>query len=154
MMFMLAQKKIVRTAARKKFQRYKPEVPKTVRTPDVKENETVRKMKRLFKELMEYNIWKEDARFSTELLSIPAISDIEYRYIFPRIRFPYTSSDVTMFCLAIAEFMDIEEVDRAGVFLSALINKGKDREYKLHVSHLEGLVFDLGFKNSSPRPFS
>ena len=137
-----------KTTARRKFGGYKPETPKAIREAKVKENEPLRNMKVLFENLLAYKA-ERTSPMEPERLTQPQITNLGYGYVFPKIDFPYSSSDVALFCIALAEFEGREEFpDKAGIFLSALVNKGRDSEYRLPVSHLQEPLYDLGFRNS------
>jgi len=60
----------------------------------------------------------------------------------------YSSKDIEEFSVMLAEFVDEEDFPgKAGLFLSALINGGKDPAYKIHVNHLDCLFDYLGHYN-------
>jgi formylmethanofuran dehydrogenase subunit C len=60
----------------------------------------------------------------------------------------YSSDDVERFCLALSEFQDGRDFKyQAGMFLSALVNSGKEEEYTIHTSHLGAKISYLGDEN-------
>ncbi len=62
---------------------------------------------------------------------------------------PYEPKHVECFSIMLADFQDIENFPyRAGQFLSALINKGKAREFTIRTSHLDQKLYNLGLLNS------
>jgi hypothetical protein len=60
----------------------------------------------------------------------------------------YTENDVAGFSLALEEFQHEHKFfEKAGLFLSALINSGKGSDYEIHTKHLAVLFDHLGHKN-------
>jgi len=130
-----ARRRIVRVspvvAAGSRFEKYKPEEEKGVRKVEVKEDEVLRQLKAAW--------GKYRPRFYEEYYpdALKAIRNISY-----------SASDVEKFSLALVEFQGEERFsDKAGLFLSALINNGKDIHYVIHTEHLAE-VFYLGTKNT------
>ena len=59
----------------------------------------------------------------------------------------YDAADVTSFSLTLAKYEGYEQVgERAGIFLSALVNAGKDKEYTIYADQIQ--IFYLGTYNS------
>jgi hypothetical protein len=60
----------------------------------------------------------------------------------------YGALDVGLFSMALAEFQGSEEFGRsAGLFLSALILLGKDRDYTIFTRHLDAELHCVGVRN-------
>ncbi|VVC00713.1 Tungsten-containing formylmethanofuran dehydrogenase 2 subunit C [uncultured archaeon] len=57
-----------------------------------------------------------------------------------------TADEIDMFAIGLNKFKDWNG-ETAGYFLSALINSSTEREFTLHVSHLEGKLLMLGYMN-------
>jgi hypothetical protein len=61
----------------------------------------------------------------------------------------YSSEDVELFSLIIADFQEEKIFSRkAGIFLSALVNAGKDDNYTIRTNHLEKSIENLGYRNT------
>ncbi|NYZ73919.1 hypothetical protein H0O00_02140 [Candidatus Micrarchaeota archaeon] len=120
-----------------RFGKYKPETEKAVRKVDVKEDETLKKMK---------TAWKACSYTHNSTMDYARMFKI-LKKILKKVK--YTAKDVENFSIAIAEFQ--EETDfggKAGFFLSALMNKCKDRQFAIHTNHLAGFIHYLGYKNT------
>lgn len=127
-------KEPTRTAAGKKFGRYKEEQEKRVRKAEVKEDRVLRELKKAWRTCG----YEKGVHFEEKYLFIVAAIE----------NIPYSSEDVEKFSIALAEFQDESDFsDKSGFFLSALINNGKDVFYTVHTTHLERHVTNLGFKN-------
>jgi formylmethanofuran dehydrogenase subunit C len=122
-------------SAGKRFGRYKTEKERAVRKSDVKEDKTLRQLKDAWRNF----VWGK-----------PYSSMDTYSYILSDIEgINCSSEDVERFNLALAEFQDEDRFPlKAGLFLSALINTGKDAEYRLHTEHIERRIESLGFMNT------
>lgn len=128
-----------RMAARKIFDRYKKEEKKDVRPVQIKikETEGLKAIRDAWTKLM---VKEEKGRHEIrDYIEIAAdyLKDLDY-----------TAEDVTMFSLALAEFTGIESFDgKAGIFLTALANAGKEEEYTIVTEHFERPLLDVGFCN-------
>ena len=61
----------------------------------------------------------------------------------------HTAADVERFSIALAEFQEEEEFSaKAGIFLSALMNSGKDQDYAIHTAHLHMTPDFIGYQNT------
>lgn len=134
-----------------RFQKYAPMEEKTVRDVQVTENEVVTQLKRLFRQTKYEGDPFYDEAFHKQVARLVKGLD-------------YSAKDVELFSLALIElqkdFKDIFMVThfglpwgfgsstKVGLFLSALINEGKDRDYIIHTENLSFAIFDLGFKNT------
>lgn len=129
------------TRADHRFGRYKKEEKREVRQADVKEDtEVMRQLKELWKayRYQDYRGGEWAADTSTYYNLICRASK--------KIR--YSAKDVERFSIALAEFQDEKYFDiKVGLFLSALINKGKDKDYVIHTSHLFKPPNVLGYLN-------
>jgi len=116
-----------------KFDRYKPEEEKEVRKLDIKEDEVLKQLKA---------VWK---KFEAPVTTL----DQDHENAVKQLRgVCYSAKDVENFSIALAEFQDERYFSyKAGVFLSALINNGKDSDYVIHTQHLKE-VSELGYKNT------
>ncbi|MDD5171855.1 MAG: hypothetical protein PHF60_02350 [Candidatus ainarchaeum sp.] len=116
-----------------RFGRYKPETERTVRKVEVVENETLEKLK---------EVWK--AIPSKDRYWDRYYGDVAKRVSWIR----YSVSDVENFSLAIAGFQGDENFGyKAGMFLSALVNVGMLYDYVVHTVHLEIAPYALGYEN-------
>jgi hypothetical protein len=107
-----------------RFKRFGPEEEKASRKAELKESEAVRQMKDAWRGC-EYNDTKGPVGCYTAAFQI-----VE--------KLQYTAKDVEDFSIVLAEFQDEKEFSKkAGLFLSALINSGKDSDYKIFTNHLD-----------------
>lgn len=128
------KKNISRTAASKKFSRYKKEEEKMVKRFEATKNEVVEQLKGLWG-ACRYSVGYDDA-FHDMVLNLLRDKGPEY-----------SSEDVEMFSIVLAELQDEKLFShKGGLFLSALVNNGKDSNYVIHTAQLE-LINYLGFKN-------
>jgi hypothetical protein len=124
-----------------RFGRYKPEEEKAVRKAEVVEDETLKQMKKA---------WK---KFKFDHTTVYQMYAAALRAIKP---LRCSAADVAKFSIALSEFQwdKIESTFgygfdmKAGVFLSALINKGADSDYVIHTSHFAGKIWLLGSFNT------
>jgi hypothetical protein len=113
-----------------KFGKYRPEEEKAVRKVEVVEDETLKQMKEAWKEL-----------WLTAHHHLDAV-----RLVKP---FEYSASDVEKFSIAIAEFQADDDFSfKAGIFLSVLINGGKENDYIIHTAHMAVPIHCIGFNNT------
>lgn len=131
------------TAASKKFSRYKKEDEKAVRKTDVRQDKVLEQLKRAFKAI---NIFDELAKDGDIRLS-DAYEAISTASVVTSLR--CSSKDIEKFSLVLVEFQRERWFsDKAGLFLSALINNGDDNDYMIHTANLEWSVGNLGYKNT------
>jgi hypothetical protein len=139
-----------------RFSRYAPMEEKTVRDVQVTENEVVPQLKNLFRQTKYDENYDRYDRFYRETF---------HKQIARLVKgIDYSAKDVELFSLVLEElkkdFKDIcavtcfglpwglESSTKVGLFLSALINQGKDRDYIIHTENLSFAIFHLGFKNT------
>ncbi len=127
-------------AADRIFDRYKKEERHDARKTDVKEDEALIQLKEAWGKFQ----WIEDRNFS--IMPYPH----NYKAMCKLIKnLKYSAEDVEKFSLALCEFEHEEYFGtKAGLFLSALVNKGKDKNYVLHLNHLTKKVYGLGYQNT------
>jgi len=119
--------------ARRKFGGYKGEEPKIVRQAKVEENQALRQMAEAFQKF-NHDRYKNDAGYEKALQLVKGMD--------------YTSADVTKFSILLADFQNEENFkEKAGLFLSALINHGTEQDYLVHVRLLDEIQY-LGYKNT------
>ncbi len=129
------------TRANNLFDRYKREAPQVVREAKVEENKAVQKLKKAW-EIASNKYGVDRTSFYRTTKSIlnsahAVIKDLKY-----------SAKDVEMFSLALAEFQDEEYfAERAGIFLSVLINNGQDESYLVHTFHLGQEIEHFGYEN-------
>jgi formylmethanofuran dehydrogenase subunit C len=116
----------------KRFKGFRPEEEKASRKADVKESEAIRQMKNILGAYL--RLPKGD---NTRGAMSKAIKNLRY-----------TAKDVEEFSLVLVEFQDEEDfTNKAGFFLSDLINNGRDSDYVIHTQNLPLPPHYLGFKN-------
>ncbi|MDD5171998.1 MAG: hypothetical protein PHF60_03090 [Candidatus ainarchaeum sp.] len=129
-------------AMAKGFTKYKPEEEKAVRKAEVEENETLRQLKAA---------WKAVEYARNQRRRIP---DYSWQHCYEKAselakQVDYSAEDVERFSIALAEFQGEEEFsEKAGLFLSALINNGKDSDYVIHTEHLGEGIHRIGWMNT------
>jgi hypothetical protein len=112
-------------SAMDKFGKYKKEGDKTVRAPMNKEDTVLVQLQEAFRNTRFKGNYLEmiDANYAE---AVSAISGIDY-----------SAYDVEKLSVALANFTDIPDFpEKAGYFLSALINSGIDSDYIVHTKHL------------------
>ena len=122
-----------------KFDNYKPEEEKEVRNVEVKEHEVLKQLK---------DAWGRHK--ATSLITPHRPPSYGYEQALETVRnLSYSAADVEKFSLVLAEFQDEENFpNRAGAFLSALINNGKDTDYIIHTQHLGKKIHSIGRANT------
>ena len=128
------------TSAAGQFGRYKKEEKKEVRQANVRESESIRQI---------IEVWKTfDSSEITKGWSIKMREP--YNKLLERIKhINYSANDVEKFSIMLIGFQDERDFEfKAGLFLSALINNGKDRNYVIHIANLEKEVACFGYLNT------
>jgi hypothetical protein len=118
-----------------RFSKYKPEEEKAVRKAEVVEDETLKQLKTIWRKARHdyYVDWGGPYWHISDMLK----------------RLDYSASDVEKFSLILAEFQGQKHFyEKAGLFLSALINNGKDSDYVIHTLHLSVRIALLGYENT------
>lgn len=125
------------------FGGYKPEDEKSVRTAKVSGNNIHQK---LIKAWTKICIKPEDV----ERVLRCGVKDCIVEEIAKLIRnISYSAEDIERFSIALAGFEEEQFFAiKAGLFLSALINNGKDPAYTLRLEHLNTKINGVGFKNT------
>src|SRR4030095_2028059 len=122
--------------AGKKFGRFKKEEEVGGKDAEVKEekNENIASLKFAWERLHLLRADSFDNGYDTALEAVSWAT--------------YSAEDVSRFCIMLSEFTQERNFsNKAGVFLSALVNRGPEKAYTLHVSHL-GTVNHLGYANA------
>ncbi len=142
----LRKKVVAHTSAlaiNRMFGKYKPEQEHSIRMPEVRETEVLKKIS---------DVWKEFRLFqpTTGDSSRESLYNQMVGYIVAFLKDPPVSpEDIEQFSVALANFQDEKFFDeKAGLFLSGLINTGKYGNYLVHTAHLGVLPGCLGYKNS------
>ena len=134
-----ARRRIVRVplivAAGSKFEKYKPEEERDVRKVTVERDAALEQLIAAWKK---YDYVSTPYHVEAYLNALKRIKGLDY-----------SSKDVENFCIALAGFQDEKSFsDKAGHFLSALINNGKDTEYVINTRHLTVEIHGLGHRNT------
>lgn len=134
------------TAVSKKFGRYKKEEGKAVRKADVKEDEVIKQLKDVWGKLEIRHteiVWGGKLKiehpdgFLDSSSYDGAVGLIE--------NLSYSPRHVELFSLALVEFRDDPHFKhKAGPLLSALINKGEGKEFRIHTKHMGMLGIEIG----------
>jgi hypothetical protein len=121
-----------------RFSGYQPETEKAVRTVKVTEDKALEQLK---------GIWRM-IRIHGNEIDGDVVSMI-YRRMANRLKgCSYTAADVERFSLALGEFREEKAFsDKAGIFLSALMNNGNAGNYTIWTSHLDRINW-LCFRNT------
>jgi len=128
------------TAARRKFGGYKREEPKVIRKADVavRKDPVIEQLKR---------VWKAHP---LESINILLLGSSYHEEVSASIRSQhYSAKDVEHFSLLLFEF-DHEKnfSEKAGIFLTALVENGREEDFVIHTSTLGQLVNHLGKGNT------
>jgi len=124
-------------AASARFRGFVPEPERIVRAGQAQANPKIEAMKAVWKDAGDWDefIAGEHPLQDTMLGALKGLA--------------YTSKDVEEFSLSMACFQGTRDFsERAGVFLSALINGSIDRSFIIHTRHLARAVDYFGFLNS------
>jgi hypothetical protein len=124
------------TAASSRFGGYKPESEQAVRKPADVSSQAVDDMIKAFKRL---NPYYSDCHGGKDF----------GHYMMMAERLEYSAKDVENFSISLADLQ--EETDfalKTGLFLSALVNLGKEQDYIVHIHHLACCVSCLGYRNT------
>jgi formylmethanofuran dehydrogenase subunit C len=116
-----------------KFGKYRPEEEKAVRKVEVVEDETLKTL---------IAAWKA--------YPFAPVAGKTYEHALETVKpLEYSASDVESFSIMLAEFQNEKDFTiRAGLFLSALINQGKDRDYVIRTAHLEVPLDYICYQNT------
>ena len=125
-----------------RFGKYKPEEEKEVRKIDVKEDKVLKQLKAAWRKFK--HIGPPNLRRIEEIYEYP------YRHALKQVKgIRYSARDVESFTLALIGFQREKNFsEKAGYFLSALINNCRDTDYVVHTQHLVKEINYLGFKNT------
>ncbi|NYZ74440.1 hypothetical protein H0O00_04825 [Candidatus Micrarchaeota archaeon] len=116
-----------------RFQIHAPETEKAVRKVEVVEDETLEKMKKAWKKCNYNYDW---SKYYSKMLEIAK-------------RLRYSAKDVENFSLALVEFQGEKRFsEKAGLFLSALINNSKDTVFVIHTAHFAESINHIGYLNT------
>ncbi|NYZ74130.1 hypothetical protein H0O00_03230 [Candidatus Micrarchaeota archaeon] len=119
-------------AMAKGFGRYGPMKEEATRPFEVVEDETLRQMK------VAWGAFKVRKRIHVYTDALRLVKPLKY-----------SASDVERFSFVLAEFQHEKWFrEKAGFFLSALINKGKDSDYIIHTAHLGVEIDGIGHENT------
>ncbi len=122
-------------AANKRFGRYGTEHEHIVRKAEVKKDPAVEGLKELYRKTKALDSENEDS--------------IHDRMVYSLKNHSHSAADIQQFSIALAEFQEeIWFFINAGLFLSALMNNGKDNNYVIHTRHLSVPIIHLGYKNT------
>jgi formylmethanofuran dehydrogenase subunit C len=130
-----------RLAASKSFDKYKKETKKKELKASVKESKALKQLK---------EAWKScNVDYDTGIGAYDSLNR-SYRRTCALVKeLDYSPEDVKNFTIALSEFQDEDLIcEKMGIFLSALINSGKDNQYTIVTSHLAHLPWYLGFLNT------
>lgn len=126
--------------AQKRFSGFKPEPEKPVREAQVKDD----KVQIAFRKL--WNAWKgpdgmgDDSEYYSVIRKSSFLKTIDY-----------AAADVDKFCVMLSSLPNNNDIYRfsskAGLFLSALISRCKDKEITLTTSGLDFPLHKIGFRN-------
>jgi len=129
--------RVSQLAASKKFGKYKKEEAKRVRTQNISENKTLEEIKKVWRECRYDWEAKDNVDISSHRKFLSMLSNVGY-----------TANDVELFAIVLAEFQEEDSFStKAGVFLSALINGGKDEKYIISTRQFHEPIQRIGIEN-------
>jgi formylmethanofuran dehydrogenase subunit C len=122
-------------SASRRFGGYKKETPKRTRESDVTEDHSLDKLIRIWKR------FTNGERYAQE--NYPEAYELAGKI-------SYSSEDITRFCITMAQFQGESNFfeNKAGTFLSALINNGNEGKYMIPTEHFDMEIHWLGLANS------
>jgi formylmethanofuran dehydrogenase subunit C len=122
-------------AASGKFGGFKPETERPVRDAEIKKDLKLEEIIRAWS--------RNDIEFITNI-------ETRYEKTAGTVKgIVIDSSDIERFCIALAGFQDEKEFgNKAGFFLSALVNSCKNKDVIIRTSHLSERINYLGFRNT------
>ncbi|MDD5171993.1 MAG: hypothetical protein PHF60_03065 [Candidatus ainarchaeum sp.] len=119
----------------KGFKGYGPEQEHAVRVPEVREDDVLKQLRQAWKEYAAGGRVQSKAERTKIALMFEKID--------------YSADDIENFSIALAEFQDAEDFsNKAGLFLSALMNNCKDSDFTIHTCHLAVPLHLLGHHNT------
>ncbi len=128
---MILQQAERRCFAAGRFGNYKSEPERAARALDTKKDPKLARLVSAWHSLLELELWY----YKTICKSLKSIE--------------VDSTAIESFSLALISFQGEESFPtKAGLFLSALINKCKDEEFVIHTSHLDQRINSLGYRNT------
>jgi hypothetical protein len=121
-----------------RFGKFGPEQEKASRKAEVKETEAIRQMKAVWRTWRYDKLWYDERNeFENHCAILQIVENLQYSAI-----------DVEGFSLMLEEFQNENNFEeKAGIFLSALINSGNDSDYIIHTRHLTYIPACLGCFN-------
>ena len=143
---MISAQKLVKvvptlTRASARFGKYKREFSQPVRTPDAKQNKVIAQLKQAWTNFQPFRRGFSGGGLDPSLTYETVIGLIQ--------RISYSAKDVENFSILLAECQ--EETGfafKAGLFLSALISNGKEKDYVVYTHHLSESIQYLGSRNT------
>ncbi|MDD5171997.1 MAG: hypothetical protein PHF60_03085 [Candidatus ainarchaeum sp.] len=123
-----------------RFGRYKPMEPESVRKVEVAQNPVLEELKKAWVDYCHLPtggdvMWNIPAPYISALSLVKKLS--------------YSAKDVEQFSIALGESQDIKYFgSRAGIFLNALINNGKDTDYVIQTRQLSVPIHYFGDGNT------
>ena len=145
---------ITQTAASKKFRNYKKETEKATRKTSKGYNITLRTIADTFEKYLQYSF--DDALRDSDSSGSSSIDEEFYKKAIRMVSvIQYSSSDVEKFSLVLSEL--VRKIcakkkigyrkEKAGMFLNALINCGKDKTYTIHTIENGEDITWFGYRN-------
>jgi len=129
-----------RLAASSKFGRFGPETENAIRTQKVENNPALEGMRRVWTECKDLGCERDDVHDGYDENYVQVLRKIK--------KFKYSAQDVEEFSLGLDEFQREENFrKKAGLFLSALINNCKGREFVVHTENLTTRIDYIGYRN-------
>jgi hypothetical protein len=127
-------------SAEGRFSKYGPEEEIASRIAEIRDSEPVRKLVgawRAHKYTISTRSGNFDYAYQSYERALELIRDLDY-----------TSEDVENFSLVLGEHQhEANFKEKAGMFLSALINNGQDDDYVVHTKHFKEDLDHFGYKN-------
>jgi hypothetical protein len=121
------------TAADKRFKRYKDETEKAARRPSVTQDGVQRRFLDVWNTIAMPDEYGNKEYFDDLVATLSQLD--------------YSPEDVERFCVALVDLQQGKEsIFKAGLFLSALVEAGKDEGYTVHTQGIEK-ISKLGYRN-------
>jgi formylmethanofuran dehydrogenase subunit C len=118
-----------------RFKGFQPEEERTARKADVKEHEMFEKFRKAWRDFEYDRLPELDVRYNTVLALVKGIS--------------LTPKNMERLSLMLAESQYEKHFsEKAGLFLSALMNNGEEKDYVIQTRHFLQPIFFLGYRNT------
>jgi hypothetical protein len=135
-------------AGSKRFGRYKDEKEKSSRKSQIGQDETTRRLMTLFSQC-DYDAFKEPTAYEKVWGDERTKEGVFYDLVSQKVSgHDFSADDIERFSIVLEENESEWNFSRkAGIFLSALVNNGREHHYRVQTAHLQQPLSYLGYRN-------